>query len=259
MANKIIQSLFEEYASDFPHHIAAQSGTEKLTYNDLNHRANQLAHYLLNRGLKPDTPVALCLERSFDFLITLMAILKAGGAYLPLDASQPQERLLFLLHNSQCPILITHSAYQDHFAPFQGNVVMLDRERASINKYAPDNPILNNTPENLAYIIYTSGSTGTPKGVLIEHHSVVNYCLWFADYTRCKPQQRIDFSANPIFDMSVTTSIVPLMLGLTVVICEDNTRKEISSYLQYLARSRINIMKLTPSFLRCCCMELRTI
>lgn len=250
MANKIIQGLFEEYASDFPHHIAAQCGTERLTYSDLNHRANQLAQYLLNRGIKPDTPVALCLERSFDFLITLMAILKAGGGYLPLDASQPQERLLFLLHNSQCPILITHSVYQDQFASFQGNVIILDKERTSINNYAAENPISNNTPENLAYIIYTSGSTGTPKGVLIEHHSVVNYCLWFADYSQCKPQQRIDFSANPIFDMSVTTSIVPLMLGLTVVICEDNTKKEISSYLQYLAKSRINIMKLTPSFFK---------
>lgn len=227
MANKkIIQALFEEYAHHFPHHIAALRGNDKLTYSELNRRANQLAHYLQDTGLKPDTPIALCLDRSFDFLITLIAVLKAGCAYLPIDSSQPEERLLFLLHNSQTPILITKSAFKDKFTAYQGTVILLDLENKNIQKQASDNPSLANNPENLAYIIYTSGSTGTPKGVLIEHGSVVNYCHWFADYTRCKPQQRIDFSANPIFDMSVSTTIVPLMLGLTVVLCDDVIKKK---------------------------------
>ncbi|WP_131779531.1 amino acid adenylation domain-containing protein [Legionella bozemanae] len=251
MANKkIIQALFEEYAHHFPHHIAALRGNDKLTYSELNRRANQLAHYLQDTGLKPDTPIALCLDRSFDFLITLIAVLKAGCAYLPIDSSQPEERLLFLLHNSQTPILITKSAFKDKFTAYQGTVILLDLENKNIQKQASVNPSLANNPENLAYIIYTSGSTGTPKGVLIEHGSVVNYCHWFADYTRCKPQQRIDFSANPIFDMSVSTTIVPLMLGLTVVLCDDVIKKEVRSYLHYLAKSRINIMKLTPSYFK---------
>ncbi|WP_454781065.1 non-ribosomal peptide synthetase [Legionella sp. WA2022007384] len=251
MANKkIIQALFEEHAHHFPNHVAVLKGNEKLTYSELNQRANQLAHYLQNSGLKPDTPIALCLERSFDFLITLIAILKAGGAYLPIDASQPEERLLFLLHDSQASHLITKSIFKDKFKPYQGTLIVLDIDDKVINKQATHNPSSTNDPEHLAYIIYTSGTTGTPKGVLIEHRSVVNYCQWFANYTQCKPQQRIDFSANPIFDMSVTTTIVPLMLGLTVVLCEEMTKKEVRSYLHYLAKSRINIMKLTPSYFK---------
>lgn len=251
MANKkIIHALFEEYARHFPNYIAALKGNEKLTYGELNQRANQLAHYLQSSGLKPDTPVALCLDRSFDFLITLLAILKAGGAYLPLDASQPKERLLFLLHDSQAPILITQSRFTDSFASYQGTVILLNADNNKINQQPIDNLPPTNTPEHLAYIIYTSGSTGAPKGVLIEHRSVVNYCKWFADYTQCKPQQRIDFSANPIFDMSVTSTIVPLMLGLTVVLCEDVIKKEVRSYLHYLAKSRINIIKSTPSYFK---------
>ena len=200
MANKnIIQALFEKYATQFPNHIAALNGTQTLTYGELNKRANQLAYYLQKLGLKPDTPVAICLERSFDFLITLLAILKAGGAYLPIDASQPRERLLYLLNDSQAPILITKSTFKDKLIPYQGTLVLLDTELQDINKQATDSPLPVNTPEHLAYIIYTSGSTGAPKGVLIEHRSVVNYCQWFADYTCCKSQQRIDFSWQSYF------------------------------------------------------------
>ncbi|CAM3096774.1 non-ribosomal peptide synthetase [Legionella steigerwaltii] len=251
MANKkIIQALFEEHAHHFPNYVAALKGNEKLTYGELNQRANQLAHYLQSSGLKPDIPVALCVERSFDFLITLIAILKAGGAYLPLDASQPKERLLFLLQDSQAPILITKSTFRNQFTSYQGTVILLDQDDSNINKQPTENLPSANTSEHLAYIIYTSGSTGTPKGVLIEHRSVINYCKWFSDYTGCKPQQRIDFSANPIFDMSVTSTIVPLMLGLTVVLCEDLIKKEVHSYLHYLMKSRINIIKLTPSYFK---------
>ncbi|KTD67877.1 non-ribosomal peptide synthetase [Legionella steelei] len=251
MANKkIIQALFEEHAHNVPNYVAVLKGNEKLTYGELNQRANQLAHYLQSLGVKPDTPVALCLDRSFDFLITLLAILKAGGAYLPLDASQPNERLLFLLNDSQAPILITKSSFKDKFTSYQGSVILLNQDDSSIKKQPIDNLPPANTAEHLAYIIYTSGSTGTPKGVLIEHRSVVNYCKWFADYTHCKPQQRIDFSANPIFDMAVTLTIIPLMLGLTVVLCEEPVKKEVPSYLHYLAKSRINTIKLTPSYFK---------
>lgn len=251
MANKnIIPALFEEHAHRFPHDIAAQKDNEKLTYGELNEKANQLAHYLRSTGLKPDMPVALCLDRSFDFLITLFAILKAGGAYLPLDASQPEERLLFLLNDSKASILITQSAFIDKFASYQGAVVLLNLNDDALNKQPKDNLIPATTSEHLAYIIYTSGSTGTPKGVLIEHRSVINYCKWFAAYTGCTRQQRIDFSANPVFDMAVTCTLVPLMLGLTVVLCDDAIRKEIQSYLHFLAKYRINIIKLTPSYFK---------
>lgn len=251
MTNKYtMQALFEEQALRFPNHIAALKNSQKLTYGELNHKANQLAHYLQKIGVKPETPVGLCVESSFDFLISLIAILKSGGAYLPIDSAQPEGRIVHVLQDSQAPILITKSTYKNKLAFYKGTFILLDDKKSHLLKEPTDNPPQKSIPEHLAYIIYTSGSTGTPKGVLIEHRSLINYCQWFADYSYCKPNQRVDFSGNPIFDMAITTTLVPLMLGLTVVICDETMKKEVPNYLCYLAESHINIIKLTPSYFK---------
>ena len=169
---------------------------------------------------------------------------------MPLDEAQPEERLLFLLNDSKAPILITKSTVNSKFSQYKGTQILLDNEEEQINQRATENLELSLSKAHLAYIIYTSGSTGTPKGVLIEHGSVLNYCQWFAEYTQCQAQQRIDFSSNPIFDMAVSVSIIPLMLGLTSVICADEIKKNSRHYLQHLADARINIMKLTPSYFK---------
>jgi amino acid adenylation domain-containing protein len=252
-----LHALFEEQVKIKPNRIAAVYGVRSISYQEINVKANQLAHYLLKAGIKPETPVALCLERSFDFLISIIAILKAGCAYLPLDGSQPQDRLLFLLNDSKAPFLITQSTLKGTFSQYPGTTVALDALKDQLNQQAKENPAIEVTKNQLAYIIYTSGSTGTPKGVLIEHHSVVNYCHWFAHYNRKKPHQNIDFSSNPIFDMSVSISIVPLMLGLTVVICSDEVKKEARRYLHYLVTSKVNCIKLTPSFFKMLLHELK--
>ena len=123
-----------------------------------------------------------------------------------------------------------------------------DKQKISKQPTHPLNLVV--TPEQVAYIIYTSGSTGKPKGVLIEHRSVVNYGKWLADYCCCQPQNRIDFSSNYIFDMAVTTSIVPLMLGLTIVICQDEIKKETRHFINHLDQNNINIVKITPSYFK---------
>lgn len=245
-----IPSLFEEQARKFPEYVAALHGKKALTYIELNNQANQLARYLQEKGVTADTPIALCLPRSFDFLIAIIAILKAGGAYLPLDANQPEERLLFLLQDSKAPVLISKSTFSDKFTQYQGDLVLLDKEDKHISQQATDNVSAPLSSEQLAYIIYTSGSTGLPKGVLIEHHSVINYCQWLAEYTGCQPQQRIDFSSSAIFDMAVSASLAPLLLGLTVVICQDDVKKNISHYLKYLVHAQIDIIKTTPSYFK---------
>ncbi len=245
-----IPSLFEEQARKFPEYVAALQGKRTLTYNELNNRANQLARYLQEKGVTADTPVALCLPRSFDFLIAIIAILKAGGAYLPLDAHQPEDRLLFLLHDSKAPVLISKSTFNDKFTQYEGDLILLDKEDKHLSQLATENMHAPLSPEQLAYIIYTSGSTGLPKGVLIEHRSVINYCQWLAEYTGCQPQQRIDFSSSAIFDMAVSTSLAPLLLGLTVVICQDDVKKNIGHYLKYLVQAQIDIIKTTPSYFK---------
>lgn len=251
MDNKnTISGLFEQHVRQFPDHIAVLNEKQSLTYSELNRKANQLAHYLQERAIKPDMPIALCLPRSFDFLIAIIAILKAGGAYLPIDSSQPVERLLFLLNDSNAPILITESVLKDKLNHYQGEIILLDSDEKNITKQATENPQPAISPEHLAYIIYTSGSTGNPKGVLIEHHSVINYCHWFAEYTGCQAQQRIDFSSNPIFDMAVSVTLAPLMLGLTVVICTDKVKKDTRNYLHHIANNSIDTIKLTPSYFK---------
>ncbi len=252
-----VHTLFEEHARHKPDSIAAIFGQQSLTYDELNRKANQLAHYLLTMNIKPDTPVAFCMERSFECLITIFAILKAGAAYLPLDSLHPKERLLFILKDSNTPILITKSDLKEKFTPYQGTLILLDQAWPKICNQKNQNPNLLIKPEHLAYVIYTSGSTGTPKGVLIEHQSVNNYCRWFADFCDIRPKQRIDFSSNHTFDMAITISIAPLMLGLTIVMCNDEVKKNVRHYLKYLKRSRVNFIKLTPSFFKVLLLEVK--
>ncbi|MGC1181572.1 amino acid adenylation domain-containing protein [Legionella sp.] len=258
MNNKnTLAGLFESYTNQHPEHIAVLNGEQSLTYAELNGKANQLAHYLKETGVKPDMPIALSLSRSFDFIIAIIAILKAGGAYLPLDSSQPTERLLFLLNDSKAPLLITESVSEEKFKHYHGKLILLDIEEKNIAEQAIDNPQTILLPEHLAYVIYTSGSSGVPKGVLIEHRSIINYCQWFAEYTGCQPQQRIDFSSNPIFDMTVSVTLTPLILGLTIVICTDEIKKNTLNYLQHLVNTYINTIKLTPSYFKVLLHELK--
>lgn len=257
MDKDVIQSFFEGLVESNPDYIALICGAKTLTYDELNTRANQLAHYLQELGVKADTPVALCMERSAELLIVMMAILKAGGAYVPLDSSHPQERLAFILKDTNKPILIINSDLKRKFSFYQEKQILIDKDEKILSSYPSFNPVSLVKPKNLAYVIYTSGSTGKPKGVLIEHRSLVNYSQWFTDYSGCKAQERIDFSSKYIFDMSVSVSIVPLMLGLTVVICDDDTKKEARPFLEHLKSNKINLAKISPGYLKVLLTELR--
>ena len=243
-----VHTLFEAQVERIPFGIAVLSEGHSLTYNEINKKANQLAHYLRKNGLQTGDHIAVCMDRSTDCLISMLAILKAGGAYVPLDASQPEDRLLFILKDNNTQTLIITSSVQAQFTHYHGNIIALDLDAKKIDEHATFNPNVPITEKHLAYVIYTSGSTGTPKGVLIEHGSVVNYSRWFAEYCHCKPQQLIDFSSNYIFDMAVTTSIVSLALGLTLVICKEEVRTNFRQYLTHLKNNKINTIKITPSY-----------
>src|SRR5262249_41398753 len=165
--------LFEAQASGTPDAVAVEFEGERLTYGELNARANRLAHHLIGLGVKPDSLVALCVERSLEMVIGLLAILKAGGAYVPLDPAYPAARLLFMLEDSGPVALVTGGAGSAVLAgqPLAVPVIDLGDADRWAHKPAvnPDCAALGLNPRHLAYVIYTSGSTGVPKGVMVPH------------------------------------------------------------------------------------------
>lgn len=247
--SQTLVEMFERQVKLQPRAIAIRCASETITYEALNQKANQLAHSLAQLGLKNELPVAISMKRSIDLMIGILGILKAGGAYVPLDQSNPAERLVNILNGDSIPILITSPEMAVKFRSYQGKILPFSVK----DFFAEPKPELANSkakiqPDQLAYIIYTSGSTGPPKGVLIEHKSIVNYSKWIADFYCFRAEERIDFSSNLSFDFSLTTSIIPLTQGLTVVICEDKIKKDPNLYLDYLETNKICYIKLTPAY-----------
>ncbi len=179
---KCLHHLFEGQVERTPDAVAVSYEQEQLTYRELNSRANRLAHYLTKLGVGPEKLVGICMERSVGMVVGVLGVLKAGGAYVPLDPAYPQERIAFMLHDSQAQVLITQRSLVGTLPVSESEVqvVCLDgeAEREGVEAEREDNPQSGVVPGNAAYVIYTSGSTGIPKGVLIEHHSAVTFVYW---------------------------------------------------------------------------------
>ncbi len=170
-----IHSLFEQQVAETPDAVAIVFEQQQLTYQELNNRANQLAHYLQFLGVKPEVRVGICVDRSPLMVIGILAILKAGGAYVPLDPAYPSARLSLMIEDVQTPILLTQTHLQDRLPIDRQIVVNLDSDWEIISQHKIDNLPSEVNPENLAYITYTSGSTGTPKGTKIPHRSIIGF------------------------------------------------------------------------------------
>ena len=189
--------LFEAQVEKTPDAMAVVSEDQKLTYRELNNRANQLAHYLQKLGVGPEALVGICVERSIETIVGLLGILKAGGAYLPLDPDYPKERLDFMVQDSQVRVLITQQQLISSFN--HPRVVCLDKDRHKIEIESTNNLPTNVTADNLAYVIYTSGSTGTPKGIEVCHRGV-SRLLFGVDYAQLDSYQTILQLAPISFD-----------------------------------------------------------
>lgn len=169
---KTIAQLFEEQVEKSPNAIAVVFGDQQLTYQELNQRSNQLAHYLQKLDIGSDVLVGIYIERSIEMVVGLLSILKAGGAYLPLDPSYPQERLDYMIENAKVSVILTLEKFLSKLNHV-GKTISLDTDWQNLSQESKQNPISNSTCKHLAYVEYTSGSTGKPKGVCIEHQSVV--------------------------------------------------------------------------------------
>ncbi|MFN7216594.1 amino acid adenylation domain-containing protein, partial [Microcystis sp.] len=213
---KCIHQLFEEQVKRTPDAIAVVCSQQQLTYNELNNRANQLAHYLRKLGVKPEELVGICLERSLEMIVGLLGILKAGGAYLPLDPDYPSERLQFAIADAQLSLLLTQEGLIDKLPEHQARLILLDRFTEEINQNSQDNLTGVVTANNLANLIYTSGSTGKPKGVMVEHRGLFNLAQAQIKTFNLQSNSRILQFASLNFDASIWEIIMAIGAGATL-------------------------------------------
>ncbi|MEH2121095.1 amino acid adenylation domain-containing protein [Nostoc sp.] len=245
-----IHQLFEAQVELTPDAIAVVFEDEQLTYCELNARANQLAHYLRSLGVKPEVLVGICVERSLSMVIGLLGILKAGGAYLPLDPAYPQERLAFMLENSQPTVLLAQQHLVENLPTYKAQVVCLDSNWELIAQQRIENPPSNITADNLAYIIYTSGSTGRPKGAMNTHQGICNRLLWMQDAYQLTATDKVLQKTPFSFDVSVWEFFWPLITGAPLVVAQPEGHRDTNYLVNLITQQQITTIHFVPSMLQ---------
>ncbi len=220
---RLAHELVAQWAVATPHALAAIHGANRLTYAELNSRAEQLAQYLRAHGVGPDVLVGICMERSLDLLVAALATLKAGGAYAPFDPAYPADRLAFMVNDAEVAVVLTHSQLREQL-PANVPTLCLDSDWAQIAEASPVAAARASTGENLAYVIYTSGSTGTPKGVAVTHANLQNLLLWHIEAHELTHADRCTYLAGPGFDASVWEIWPALAAGASLYIVDDELR-----------------------------------
>lgn len=242
-----LHELFEAQAARVPEATAVVFADQALTYAQLNQRANQLAHHLRLLGVGPEVLVGLCVERSLDMVVGLLAILKAGGAYVPLDPSYPADRLAFMLEDSQLPVLLTQANLIPNLPAHKAQMVAIDADWETIAQQPPTNVRPQVQPYHLAYIIYTSGSTGKPKGVQIPHRAVVNFLTTMRQAPGMTEKDTLLAVTTLSFDIAGLELYLPLTTGAKVVIVPRETVVDGSQLMAALNQTKPTVMQATPS------------
>lgn len=219
--DKCIHQLFEEQVLRTPDKTALVFGNERLSYQELNSRANQVATYLQTLNVGAETLVGICVERSVEMIVGILGILKSGGAYVPLDPAYPKDRLTYMLEDSQASVLLTQKKLVNELDQDQAKIVCLDSDWDEISKQSKENPVSQTGQNNLAYVIYTSGSTGKPKGVAIEHRSAVALLSWANSVYTDEQLKGVLASTSICFDLSVYEMFTPLSNGGSIILVEN--------------------------------------
>ena len=208
---KTVVDLFEEQVERTPHSIALVFGVEEVSYEDLNSKSNQLAYYLKKRGVKSESLVGICINRSFEMMVGLLGILKAGGAYVPIDPTYPQSRMAYILNDANCELVLSQEDIK--LPKTKSEIIYLDTDWDKISRESSENVKSRVESGDLAYVIYTSGSTGTPKGVMIEHGNVNAFLHWcYREFGNSKFNKML-FVTSICFDLSIFEIFFTLTSG----------------------------------------------
>ncbi|TMJ07570.1 MAG: amino acid adenylation domain-containing protein, partial [Bacillati bacterium ANGP1] len=242
-----LHELFEAQVERTPDAVAVVFEDRRLTYRELNRRANQVAHELRGLGVGPETLVGLCVERSLETLEGLLGIVKAGGAYVPLDPEYPKERLAFMVRDSGLKVLLTQADLRAKLAALPPKLVYLDSDRTAFAKQRSENCHSGVEPGDLAYVMYTSGSTGRPKGVEITHRSLVNFLVAMQAEPGLTAADTLLAVTTTSFDIAGLELFLPLTVGARVVLVSRDTARDGRQLREHLARSGATVMQATPA------------
>ncbi|MCM3338074.1 non-ribosomal peptide synthase/polyketide synthase [Paenibacillus sp. MER TA 81-3] len=231
-----VHELVAERAEQMPERIAVTCGSEQITYEELNKRANSLAHYLLEQGIDNQSVVGIYAIRSIDLVLAQLAVLKTGAAYMPIDPAYPRERVAYMLQDANVTVLLTKERYLEHIPtePIQ-SIICLDRNNSPYEGRYTDNPDIVSIPSDLAYVIYTSGSTGQPKGVEIEHNSLLNLVFWHRRAYGVTPDDRATLLAGTAFDASVWELWPYLTAGASLHVVDEEVRMDAARLCDWMA------------------------
>jgi amino acid adenylation domain-containing protein len=243
-----VNRLFERQAALAPQGVAVFHEGEQLTYSELNARANQLAHHLKQLGVGPETLVGVCIERSIDMVVAVLATLKAGGAYVPLDPAYPKNRLAFMVNDSGIQVLLTAGGLLETLPDYNGTIVRLDDDAEAINACRLENLSQAPQPRDLAYVIYTSGSTGDPKGTMIEHHSLTHFASAAVDAYALSSADRVLQFASLSFDTSAEEIFPALTAGATVVLRTDAMLSSAEDFLRLCGEFGVTVLDLPTAY-----------
>ncbi|MBV9495483.1 MAG: amino acid adenylation domain-containing protein, partial [Acidobacteria bacterium] len=251
--DRCIHDFFAEQVARDPHKPAVAFRDQRLTYGELSERTTALALHLQSLGVKPDAVVGLCLERSAEMMIGIMGTAQAGGAYMPLDPEYPDERLTYMLQDSNAAVVLTQEKFRDRVNALvtPGTVVLcLDTEWAKIPQANGAELRREVGPRNVAYVIYTSGSTGKPKGALVEHQALVNRIHWMQNSYLIDERDVVLQKTPYSFDVSVWEFFWPMMTGASVVFAEPGGHKDVAYLSGLIESAQVTTMHFVPSMLR---------
>lgn len=247
-SHKCVHDLVAERAQQSPDSIAVVHGDRKLTFRELNERANQLADYLRKKGVTKDVPVGICLERSLELTVALLGVMKAGGACLPLDPDYPSERLAYMLEDSQARVLLTQTGLLTSLGNAKPEVVNFTSDWKILAGCSRENPTASSDPESLAYVIYTSGSTGKPRGVMLPHRGLVNHHVSAIRLYDLRPTDRTLQFSSLSFDIAIEEIFPTWIAGGTVVLRKDDMPLAGSGFLRWIRQRAITVLDLPTAY-----------